>query len=965
MRLLFVITLLAVTTLLCGCNAKTESKPTAAEIIKRRQGESRVRAKPTGEMALKLFETGSTDEAWEVAQQVLVQDAKDAMALYVAAKVMYKRGKISEAIKLLDQIPPQLPTAGLMAAGQAGEWALELGDIRQAERRFRAMKATWPEEKMVDQKMTQILTLQNRRWESAEHLRRLVQLKQESDHNLMMLINLSEPIEATAEVEKTLRLNPSDPLPKLGTAFYSLHIGQTKEALQQFEEVWNYGQAPTACWIGLGLAYSQLSQFDKIPGWLSTRPTDAEKFPEYWIVLGNWYDNLSRPQVACRCFAESVALDGNRPESLHRLGALLAQVDEPHGAAGVLERAKHMEKLTRHLQRVSFGNKNVEVLSDVATEMDWLGRKEEAARWWSRAGKEVRSTESSSLAELRKVLDKARQTLPLPDLKMTPTETIAPAITEIAASSEIRFEEKTDLFDKPIFFNSGDDLTQPGMTIYQSNGGGVAVIDFDRDGWQDLYVLQGGKNPTLPLECASCQLMRSQNGKHFVNVASIAGVTNNAYGQGAGVGDWDQDGFADLYVGNFGTNKLYQNNGDGTFAVVDTPGDDGTMRWTASCAVADISGDGLPDLIDVNYANAKDALTRICVGANNVPHVCRPTEFALEQDRIFINQGDGSFLPGVADLPFEDGRGLGLVVANFDRKNGNDIYIANDWSANTFLISQPDPKNPGRFVLRDEAGQRGCAVDGEGRPQASMGIACGDVNHDGQLDLFVTNFYDEYNTLYLQKSNANFEVASRRYKLLESSLNILGFGTQFGDFNHDGWLDLVVVNGHVDDFRSEGMAYQMPAQVLINRGNRFEWQPAATSGKYFELPRVGRALASWDYDRDGKLDLVATHIDQPLAVLRNTTTTEGAWLELELIGTTNDRDAIGAYVEINAGDKKWTAAVTAGDGYECANEKIIHVGLGQAARVDEVIVNWPSGKTENFGPFDIRRRSQLIETTSN
>ena len=221
----FVLSMIAI-----GCNEKSDSKPTAAEIIKRRQGESGAKAKPTGESALKLFEMGSTEEAWNVAQKVLVQDAKDSKALYVAAKVLHKRGKIAEAIKLLDQIPAQVPTAGLMAAGQAGEWAMEIGDIRQAERRFRAMKSNWPNEQKVDQKMVEILTLQNRRWESAPFLHRLVQRKTDSDTNLMMLVNLAEPIDATKEVEKYTRLNPTDPLPKLGTAFFDLHIGRSEAA---------------------------------------------------------------------------------------------------------------------------------------------------------------------------------------------------------------------------------------------------------------------------------------------------------------------------------------------------------------------------------------------------------------------------------------------------------------------------------------------------------------------------------------------------------------------------------------------------------------------------------------------------------------------------------------------------------------------------------------------------------------
>ncbi len=949
-----------------GCDSSKTDPPTAEEVLRRRAKIADREDFPTGDRAMKLLELGAYEEAWAVAQQVLVRDRSDSKAIFVAARVLHGKGKIRDAIQLLDEIASDHSQTHLLASGQAASWALELGELRDAERRFKALYDEYPNDSSVQQQLSQIYEIQGRRWESGSCLQRLLHANKESDRQLMMLVDLSEPIDATEEVERFLRLRPSDPLPKLGRGFRELHLGNASEAESLFREVWAFGNAPTACWIGLGLALIAQQNFQELKEWLRSIPDDAMTFPEYWIIVGEIEWSESRLETSCRAFVEAVALDDSRSRSLHRLGQTLAQLGFAEEAAIILERASHVEKLSRALQRVSFGNQSSEARNEVAIELQWLGRVDEANRWLQRIGRTGISSSSDSRTRLHQLLAKLRAGFALPELQSPPSPSSESLPLASYGMTPIRFQERRDLFLEPVFFNGGNDLDKPGMTIYQSNGGGVGVLDFDLDGWPDLYVVQGGADPRTPNSCGAGQLLHNHSATQFVDVARAAHAQNFAFGCSIGVGDWNQDGFPDLFLANFGVNKLLENCGDGTFQEIPLPYKQQGLHWTSCATVADISGDGLPDLIEINYADAEAAYQRICSGANHTPRVCRPTEFAIEQNRVWINQGDGTFRLGTAEFPWEDGRGLGVIVTNLDRQFGNDVYIANDWSANNYLVSRPDPNQPGRYLLRDEAALRGCAVDNEGKPQAGMGIACGDVNRDGQIDLFITNFYDEYNTLYLHKHGGVFDIASRRYRLIEPSRNMLGFGTQFGDFNHDGWLDCVILNGHVDDFRSEGMAFRMLPQILVHRGDRFELQVASLGGTYFERPNLGRGLATWDFNRDGLLDLVATHLDLPLTILQNVSAIDphrdGHWIELELVGTHADRDAIGTFVELQCGNENWTATVAAGNGFACANERVIHLGLGQHTVIDELRVTWPDGSVESHFSVVPDRRHRILQS---
>jgi hypothetical protein len=521
-----------------------------------------------------------------------------------------------------------------------------------------------------------------------------------------------------------------------------------------------------------------------------------------------------------------------------------------------------------------------------------------------------------------------------------------------------------------VIYRNGDDPNVPGMQTYQSNGAGAGVIDYDLDGWPDLFVLQGGGDPREPASNDPNVLLRNIAGKRFENVATQACVNQRAYGQGVAVGDWDQDGLADMFVLNFGENRLLRNQGDGTFEAI--PVD--SMRrdianqpvWSVSGAIADIDGDHLPDLVEINYASGIDVITHLCISRENIPQVCRPTEFPASEDYIYISDGQGGFKLAnqTWNLQMQDGRGLGVIVGNLDRMHGNDIYIANDMSANNLYLSAQNPNLQGRFVLADEALRRGCAVDNSGKPQASMGVACSDFDRNGTLDLFMTNFIDEYNALYLQSQSNFFVDASRRYRLIDPKKKTLGFGAQSLDIDCDGWQDLLVVNGHVDDFRSKGQPYTMRPQVFLQREASFAEQPNDSLGDFFNKEYLSRSLGLWDFNRDGLVDSYITHLDHPLSVLRNQTKTNGTWIAIELIGTESERDAIGATIKIVAGDQSWIHQRLAGNGFECTNESFVHLGLGGIQKIDSMEIVWPSGKTSQWENLQVNRRYRAIEAQS-
>ncbi|MBW3543639.1 MAG: CRTAC1 family protein, partial [Planctomycetes bacterium] len=476
------------------------------------------------------------------------------------------------------------------------------------------------------------------------------------------------------------------------------------------------------------------------------------------------------------------------------------------------------------------------------------------------------------------------------------------------------------------------------------------------------------------------RLFRNLGNGRFEDVTLAATIIEDRFSQGATVGDFDSDGFPDLYVANIGGNRLFRNNGDGTFSDVTertaTAGD----RWTTSCLMADLNGDALPEIYAVNYLSGEDVFTRVCNDRGG-SGICMPQHFPAAQDQLYLNLGDGRFedITERAGIAVPDGKGLGIVAADFLGRGRLDLFIANDAVPNFFFENQTSGPRPSTLDSRPSSGPqlstlnprpstplfseqallKGVALNRGGQAEACMGVAAGDADGDGRIDLFVTNFHLESNTLYLQREGGWFDDATRDAGLRQPSLSLLGFGTQFLDADLDGRLDLIVTNGHIDDFTSDGTAYRMPPQFFRGLGGgRFQELPADSLGPYFAERYLGRGLARLDWNRDGREDVVVSHLDAPAALLTNETQPAGHFLVIRLVGVESNRDAIGATVTVRTADAVETGQLTAGDGYLASNQRQLVFGLRTAQRVEEMLVRWPSGREERF--VDLAVDAELI-----
>jgi hypothetical protein len=480
-------------------------------------------------------------------------------------------------------------------------------------------------------------------------------------------------------------------------------------------------------------------------------------------------------------------------------------------------------------------------------------------------------------------------------------------------------------------------------------GSGVGLLDFDGDGWLDIFLAQGSPMPRAATDHRfAAQFYRNNRDGTFTDVAREAGVAFEGFGQGVAVGDYDGDGHPDLYVSGFGQGALYRNKGDGTFEDVTRKAGVASPGWATSCAFADLDGDGDLDLYVVHYlADTVDARGNPTANCNALPGTigyCPPSAFAPEPDALYRNNGDGTFtdVSQESGIATPAGNGLGLAIADFDDDGRLDIFVANDKTPN-FLFH-----NLGGLRFAEVALAWGVALNESGLLRAGMGVAAGDYDGDGRIDLLVTNFYEEGSTLYRNVRPGQFETATARAGLLVPSRSRLGFGAGFLDADNDGRLDLFVANGHINDVRPLGMPYAMNAQLFQNTGEGRFQEVSNAAGPYFREPVLGRGAAVGDLDNDGDADLVVTHLGRPPALLLNETAHRGSVLRLTLAGRAPGRTPIGAKVTVHAGSMMLIRVVAGGTSYLSASDTQVLIGLGSAARADRVEVHWPSGRIQSW-----------------
>ncbi|WP_156514599.1 FG-GAP-like repeat-containing protein [Planctomyces sp. SH-PL14] len=907
-------------------------------------------------------------------------------ALLIAGEVRQRQKRFDEAVDLFLRID-EVADEFVIARQTAGDLRLHQGRLSDAESIWRSTLSRAPTDEFTLNRLALVLGLQGRRWEARLFLETVVRQGTCTAQNLLLLGDLDRTLNVETEAEQYRAAAPEDVAALIGLAKVRREQGRFDDAVALLEKVVATREDLDEAWVELGLLASDRGEaaFDAWVRRIAARPTLREH-PTFWLALGRHEQAAGRRETAARCFYQAARLNPNSIPAHYQLGQLLTALKRTADSEPFLLRAARLEQLAGVLNRLH-SDPTAELMLETADHLDALGRPWEA-RLWIRF---VWQAEPARQPQIRERLARresalADDTVPfvLPetcpafqvDLSALPLPKLAPAapgssVPESTSSGAFAFRFEDDAPAAGIemtYFNSADPATE-GMRMFEFTGGGVGAADFDRDGWPDLYLTQGCVLPPRPQTSADLsrldQLYRNRGNGTFANATAGSTIIEPRFGQGLAWGDVNHDGFPDLYVGNLGPNALFLNNGDGTFSEVTADlSDGGGDAWTTSVGMADLDGDGAVDLYAANYLAGDEIYTKMCV-TDGRPRACLPIVFPAAPDAFHQGTGDGRFVERTKAAGFDVplGNGLGLLVADFDGSRTLDVFVANDAVPNFFFSR--DSADPGA-PFTDVAFANGTAVDAEGRPQACMGVAADDLDGDGDLDLFVTNFYLESNTFYENHGEGLFRDATRDAGLKEPGYKLLGFGTQAIDGDNDGRPELVIANGHIDDFSFKDIPFRMPPLFLSRsaQGRFVEAAPKAM-GPYFEKEWLGRGLAMLDWNRDGREDFVVTHLEDPAALLTNRTATGGRWLSVELVGRESPRHPVGAQVTVSSGETRRTRFLTAGCGYQASNSPLLHFGLGSAGEVATVEVRWPSGRMQRFEVVPLDREVVCVEGEPN
>lgn len=905
-------------------------------------------------------------------------------SLFLAARAALQEKRFSDAVRWLELVPAN-SSRYVEAIAHSGEiHLLSLHQLSRAETCLRQVLDKDPDNLLARQQLAGLLGLTGRNREAAEQRILLIRARHFTRVDLILMGLRDTALENADQLEACRRSAPKDPLTELAVGYFNLTQHRLSEAEIFLRNAIAGRPDLLAAHVLLGQLLIEARKFSELPAWHRELPASATNDADIWSLFGDWHRELGDSPSAIRCYLEAIRRDPLQQQACFNVASLLQQAGRIEDAARFRHHAAQLQNLliaVKHFHS-GFDHQSIERIIVICKD---LGMIWEAWAWslaaqevnpqqnWPR--KSVMSLELQLPKEPVRVIPSANPIVglnlaqfPLPvwsKLTGIRNESLQISSSATIKSQQISFREDSERVGLSFqYFVGSSPDSHP--RVFEFAGGGVGVIDYDLDGWPDIHFTQGCVWPPSPVRSHyGDELFRNDGLGGFQNVTQSARLVETSYSHGIAVGDWNDDGFSDLFIGNAGPNRLFRNNGDGTFTDVTSGAGVAGDRWTTSCLIADVNGDGWPDLFSVNYLAGENLYDRICRGSDGRARICNPHDLEAAPDEFYMNLGDGRFkeFSSQSGLLKTTGKGLGIVAADFDGASKLSLFVANDTDGNQFF------RNVGtsdRCQFEEQALPLGLAFDAEGRSLASMGVAAGDATGDGLLDLFITTYYGESNIFYCQQADGTFSDMASRTGLRTPSIEMLGFGTQFLDADLDGHLDLVLVNGHIEQDPRPEIPYQMRPQFLRNtRVGRFEELRETSLGEWFRRKRLGRGLATLDWNRDGRPDFAVSQIGHPASLLTNTSTNASNSIVVHLNGTKGNRDAVGAILKLHFTNRTLTRQIMAGDGYLASNEKICIFGLDQNEVASKLVVHWPSGVESVVLHPRSRTEYRLIEGRTN
>ncbi|MEW4528320.1 FG-GAP-like repeat-containing protein [Maioricimonas sp. JC845] len=940
---------------------------------------------------------GELLEARRAAEAISADDPDWPAAQMLMGDISMRLGDHGQAREYYGQVPRDGSPVAVAAANALAGFQQQAGELSEAIRSYRYVLEHQPGHVPARKELASLYSLTGQRVLADQHLFELARTAELEFRHLVQLTDFERRHpDDIVHLQRCAESFPDDPAVNLGLAIEDVARADLESARQRLQKaVQRDPEVATA--QGL-LGELLLEEGDAaMLQWHQALPDSIRNAPEVRYALGVWARSRGRDDIAARCFWEAARQVPHSHRMMNQLGQVMTTVDPVRGQV-LSGRARAIYELRQNLSdALNTRGRNQTAMRAVVETLMEHGREWEAWLW---AGFASGMYDGSLWVDdvLRRLANYPDPSAPrivdgknllrqhdlssLPDIELLLEQIEPTSPTESDGQVPVRFTDQAGQLGIDFVYHQGRVEGIDGVRMQESTGGGVGVIDFDNDGLPDLFFAQGEDwNADSDRPAASPdffdRLFRNV-GERFADVTGPARIPEeDGFGQGVAAGDFNNDGFVDLYIANAGVNQLLINEGDGTFTDVTAEMNLTSDEWTASCLIADLNNDGHPDLFDVNYLEGDQLFRMICDESE-----CSPEAYTSSADELHLSTGDG----GVQTISLEEterGGGAGLAVVAFRldvqppdddrnsqqaaRQEGPDgqisavspslpgvvpgrlaLFIGNDHEPNFFLTNAPADES-GNIELTEQSFLAGLAVNSDGKPTACMGVACGDADGDGRLDLFVTNYKGEANNLYLQSAGGYFSDDVAGSGLLAGGLPYVGWGTQFLDADNDGDLDLIVTNGHVGDFRKEGGDYYMPSQYFGNRGGgRFEQHPPGQVGAYFSRKQLGRSLATLDWNRDGRVDVAISAIGSPAALLTNETDQAGHVLTLRLHAVSTARDAIGTVVTVTTRDGTTRQQLTGGDGYLVTNERVLRFGLADTSTVDRVVIDWPGGSRQTL-----------------